>query len=63
MRNQQQNANEKRTSKGKDILKQHGTTLLTIEKEIIFQLDNPFPDLPFNDLPKNTTLLLAKVVI
>ena len=63
MRNQQCEDNERKTRQGRDILKILIKTQLTIEEEIIFLGDKTFPDLHFDDLPKNITLLLAKVVI
>ena len=63
MRNQQCEDNERKTRQGRDILKIHFKIQLTIEEEIIFLGDETSPELSFDNLPKNTTLLLAKVVI
>jgi len=63
MRNQQFEENERKTSKGRDILEIQIKIQLTIEEEIIFLGSKKLPDHHFDNLPKNTTLLLAKVVI
>jgi len=62
-RNQHGNANAKRTKEGKDILKEYSKILRTIEEGIIFLGDRTFTDPSNDDLPKNNTCFLAKVVL